>query len=63
MNEETAYPIGLPVSYGPPDERRFWQKVRRVVARKLVVVLGDGLLAADGREIYSARGLRVGLFD
>jgi 3-hydroxyacyl-[acyl-carrier protein] dehydratase/trans-2-decenoyl-[acyl-carrier protein] isomerase len=37
--------------------------IKRVFARKLVMVLGDGSLAADGREIYTARGLRVGLFD
>lgn len=37
--------------------------VRRIIARKLVMVLGDGSLAADGQEIYTARGLRVGLFD
>ncbi len=37
--------------------------IKRVIARKLVMVLGDGSLAADGREIYTARGLRVGLFD
>ena len=37
--------------------------IKRVFARKLVMVLGDGALEADGRQIYSARGLRVGLFD
>ena len=37
--------------------------IKRIVARKLVMVVGDGSLAADGREIYTARGLRVGLFD
>lgn len=37
--------------------------VRRIIARKLVMILGDGSLAADGQEIYTARGLRVGLFD
>jgi uncharacterized membrane protein YkvA (DUF1232 family) len=44
MNEQTAYPIGsLPVSYGPPDEQRFWRKVRRVVAR---IPFAEDLLAA-----------------
>jgi uncharacterized membrane protein YkvA (DUF1232 family) len=33
----------LPVSYSPPDEQRFWQKVRRVVAR---IPFGEDLLAA-----------------
>jgi uncharacterized membrane protein YkvA (DUF1232 family) len=44
MTEETAYPIGtLPVSYSPPDERRFWHKVRRTLAR---IPFGEDLLAA-----------------
>jgi 3-hydroxyacyl-[acyl-carrier protein] dehydratase / trans-2-decenoyl-[acyl-carrier protein] isomerase len=37
--------------------------IRRVIVRKLIMVTGDGSLAADGETIYSARGLRVGLFD
>lgn len=37
--------------------------VRRVIARKLIMIIGDGSLAVDGREIYTARGLRVGLFE
>lgn len=37
--------------------------VKRIIARKLVMILGDGSLAADGQEIYTASGLRVGLFD
>lgn len=37
--------------------------IRRIIARKLVMIIGDGSLAADGREIYTARSLRVGLFD
>jgi 3-hydroxyacyl-[acyl-carrier protein] dehydratase/trans-2-decenoyl-[acyl-carrier protein] isomerase len=37
--------------------------IKRIIARKLVMVLGDGALDADGRQIYTARGLRVGLFD
>jgi uncharacterized membrane protein YkvA (DUF1232 family) len=44
MSSETEYPIAnLPVSYSPPDERRFWRKVRRVVAR---VPFAEDLLAA-----------------
>jgi uncharacterized membrane protein YkvA (DUF1232 family) len=44
MTDDTAYPIDrLPVSYRPPDERRFWQKVRRVVAR---IPFSEDLLAA-----------------
>jgi 3-hydroxyacyl-[acyl-carrier protein] dehydratase/trans-2-decenoyl-[acyl-carrier protein] isomerase len=37
--------------------------VKRVIARKLVMILGDGSLSADGKQIYSASGLRVGLFE
>lgn len=37
--------------------------IKRVFARKLVMVLGDGFMSVDGRPIYTARGLRVGLFD
>ena len=37
--------------------------IKRIVVRKLIMVTGDGSLAADGREIYTARGLKVGLFD
>lgn len=37
--------------------------IKRIFARKLVMVIGDGVLEADGRQIYTAQGLRVGLFD
>lgn len=37
--------------------------IKRVIARKLIMVSGDGSLSADGQPIYTARGLRVGLFD
>ena len=34
MSSDADFPIdNLPVSYRAPDERRFWRKVRRVVAR------------------------------
>ena len=36
--------------------------VKRIIARKLVMIVGDGTLSADGKPIYSASGLRVGLF-
>ena len=36
--------------------------VRRVIARQLVLGIGDGTVSADGQVIYEARGLRVGLF-
>ncbi len=36
--------------------------MKRVIMRKLVMGIGDGAMEVDGREIYSARDLRVGLF-
>jgi 3-hydroxyacyl-[acyl-carrier protein] dehydratase/trans-2-decenoyl-[acyl-carrier protein] isomerase len=37
--------------------------MKRVILRKLVMGVGDGVLEADGKPIYSAQDLRVGLFD
>ena len=36
--------------------------IRRIVRRQLVLGIADGLMTADGREIYSAKNLKVGLF-
>jgi 3-hydroxyacyl-[acyl-carrier protein] dehydratase / trans-2-decenoyl-[acyl-carrier protein] isomerase len=36
--------------------------MRRVIMRKLVMGVGDGVLEADGKPIYEAKDLRVGLF-
>jgi len=36
--------------------------MKRVIMRKLVVGIGDAVLRADGKEIYVAKDLRVGLF-
>ena len=36
--------------------------VRRVIERKLVMGIADGSVSVDGREIYTASDLRVGLF-
>jgi 3-hydroxyacyl-[acyl-carrier protein] dehydratase/trans-2-decenoyl-[acyl-carrier protein] isomerase len=36
--------------------------IKRVIARKLVLGIADGKLEVDGREIYTAKDLRVGLF-
>jgi 3-hydroxyacyl-[acyl-carrier protein] dehydratase/trans-2-decenoyl-[acyl-carrier protein] isomerase len=36
--------------------------VKRVITRKLVLGVADGVMKVDGREIYSAKDLRVGLF-
>jgi 3-hydroxyacyl-[acyl-carrier protein] dehydratase/trans-2-decenoyl-[acyl-carrier protein] isomerase len=34
----------------------------RVIERKLVMGIGDGTMSVDGRQIYEAKDLRVGLF-
>ena len=36
--------------------------MKRIIMRKLVMGIGDASMEVDGREIYSARDLRVGLF-
>lgn len=36
--------------------------MKRVITRKLVLGIADGIVSVDGREIYTARDLRVGLF-
>jgi len=40
---EEVLPHGLPVASGPPDERRFWAKLKRVLAR---VPFAEDLVAA-----------------
>ena len=37
-------------------------QLKRVIERKLVMGIADGYMSVDGREIYSASDLRVGLF-
>ncbi|MYM64622.1 3-hydroxyacyl-[acyl-carrier-protein] dehydratase FabA [Pseudomaricurvus sp. HS19] len=36
--------------------------LKRVIERKLIMGIADGTVSVDGREIYLARDLRVGLF-
>jgi 3-hydroxyacyl-[acyl-carrier protein] dehydratase/trans-2-decenoyl-[acyl-carrier protein] isomerase len=36
--------------------------MKRVISRKLVLGIGDGMVQVDGRVIYTAKDLRVGLF-
>lgn len=36
--------------------------IKRVLAQKLVLGIGDARMEVDGREIYTAKNLRVGLF-
>jgi 3-hydroxyacyl-[acyl-carrier protein] dehydratase/trans-2-decenoyl-[acyl-carrier protein] isomerase len=37
-------------------------ELKRVIRRKLVLGIGDGVLKADGVQIYTATDLKVGLF-
>ena len=37
-------------------------EMKRVIERKLVMGIADGFVSVDGREIYTATDLRVGLF-
>lgn len=36
--------------------------LKRVIERKLIMGIADGTVSVDGREIYTAKDLRVGLF-
>jgi len=36
--------------------------MKRVIARRLSMVIADGTVAVDGRVIYTAEDLKVGLF-
>jgi len=47
-----------------PDakEVRYEIDMRRVINRSLKLGIGDGVLIVDGRTIYTAKDLRVGLF-
>ncbi len=41
---------------------RFHLDFKRVITRKLSLAIADGTMSVDGREIYTAEDLRVGLF-
>jgi len=47
-----------------PDVKlvRYEIDIKRVIKRKLIMAIGDARLLADGKEIYSAADVRVGLF-
>ena len=47
-----------------PTASRVTYKItmKRVIERKLVMGIADGSLSVDGKEIYTAKDLRVGLF-
>lgn len=47
-----------------PDKKLVTYRInmKRIIQRKLNMGVADGVMEIDGREIYSATGLRVGLF-
>ena len=47
-----------------PEHKKVTYRInmKRVILRKLVMGIGNATMEVDGREIYSAADLRVGLF-
>lgn len=47
-----------------PDNKlvRYHLDIKRMVKRKLTMAIADARMEVDGREIYTAKDLRVGLF-
>ena len=47
-----------------PDTKlvRYVIDLKRVIQRRLIMAIGDGRVEADGKTIYTAKDLRVGLF-
>jgi 3-hydroxyacyl-[acyl-carrier protein] dehydratase/trans-2-decenoyl-[acyl-carrier protein] isomerase len=41
---------------------RYVIDIKRLIKRKLILAIGDGRVEADGKTIYTAKDLRVGLF-
>jgi 3-hydroxyacyl-[acyl-carrier protein] dehydratase/trans-2-decenoyl-[acyl-carrier protein] isomerase len=37
-------------------------QMKRLITRKLILAIADGTVSVDGRQIYTAEDLRVGLF-
>ena len=36
--------------------------IKRIITRRLILGIADGTVTVDGRDIYQANDLRVGLF-
>ena len=41
---------------------RYHVHIRRVLARKLVMAISDAVVSVDGREIYTMKNMKVGVF-
>ena len=39
-----------------------WQDMKRLILRKLILGIADGILKADGKSIYEVKDMKVGLF-
>ena len=37
--------------------------IKRIMARKLILIVADGTVSVDGRQVYVATSLKVGLFE
>jgi 3-hydroxyacyl-[acyl-carrier protein] dehydratase / trans-2-decenoyl-[acyl-carrier protein] isomerase len=48
-----------------PDSKvvSYHVEMKRVITRRLVLGIADGIMKVDDKPIYEARGLRVGLFE
>jgi 3-hydroxyacyl-[acyl-carrier protein] dehydratase/trans-2-decenoyl-[acyl-carrier protein] isomerase len=48
-----------------PDAKKVTYKldITRLIQRKLIMGIADGSVEVDGREIYTAKDLKVGLFE
>ena len=47
-----------------PETKKLTYKIdmKRVIMRRLVIGLGDGVVEADGEAIYQMKDVKVGLF-
>ena len=36
--------------------------IKRVIVKRLALAIADGIMSVDGKKIYSAKDLKVGLF-
>ena len=55
----------IPAILDPPEHLGFVYRIdlKKVILRRLVLGVADGVLEADGNPIYEAKDLRVGLFN
>ena len=44
------------------DKVTYRINLKRIITRRLILGIADGTVSVDGRDIYQANDLRVGLF-